>query len=546
MQISNPFNGLPLSGDATFQGDTFSIRAMSDPTSPPVISVVSSPGNVPNDDYVYSVCFITNSDDVTLPTGDSNQITIADNTVAGQILITNIVQPTDPSVLFIQLFRNGINVEGAYELVANLPVGTTSYLDNLDTGSLPGGVAPTINTTARLNVDGKAAFNDFSATLALIGTLGSEQTRIDYVGVQTGFMTVSPTASSLGCLQVIPVVSQVDYHQPLFRLLDLHSSNNMDVLFVDEYGNLVSGDTLYAQNTINANIHLKKLHVGCTYAFQIDQLAGRVSVADGIILASSGTSVPGSGGLDSFLALSNSGNPYIYVPNGAAFQVQGNGAESASFGQQLCASLTQAARSGGGSAYLLLATGAAHTNLDASTEKTDVTFNLARTVQFATGALTTQRAFRIQAPTYGFVGASTITNASTFAISGSPVAGTNATLTNSYALNIESGTSKFSGRIQGASASVASANNLTLGAANQNIVSGTTQVNAITTAGWLAGAEVTLIFSGALTVKHNTAGGAGTAKIFLSGSTDLVTAANTVLRLEYDGTQWQELSRKAA
>ena len=84
-------------------------------------------------------------------------------------------------------------------------------------------------------------------------------------------------------------------------------------------------------------------------------------------------------------------------------------------------------------------TGAAHTNQTASTEATMVNWNLAQTVQFATGALTTQRAMRIQAPTYGFVGASTITTASTLSISGPPVAGTNATITNAYALNVESG-----------------------------------------------------------------------------------------------------------
>ena len=98
-----------------------------------------------------------------------------------------------------------------------------------------------------------------------------------------------------------------------------------------------------------------------------------------------------------------------------------------------------------GSPTALTLTGAAHTTLTLSTEATDVNFNLARTVQFATGAITTQRAMRIQAPTYAFVGASTITTASTLSISGPPVAGTNATITNPYALNVESGTSNFNG-----------------------------------------------------------------------------------------------------
>lgn len=92
-----------------------------------------------------------------------------------------------------------------------------------------------------------------------------------------------------------------------------------------------------------------------------------------------------------------------------------------------------------GSPTALTVTGAAHTTLTLSTEATDVNFNLARTVQFATGALTTQRAFRIQAPTYGFVGASTITTASTLCVSGPPAAGTNATITRSFAIVAEAG-----------------------------------------------------------------------------------------------------------
>ena len=92
-----------------------------------------------------------------------------------------------------------------------------------------------------------------------------------------------------------------------------------------------------------------------------------------------------------------------------------------------------------GSPNLVVVTGPAHTSLTASTEATDINFNLARTVQFATGALTTQRAMRIQAPTYGFVGASTLSHASTVSITGAPVKGTNTTLTNTSALRIEAG-----------------------------------------------------------------------------------------------------------
>ncbi|MFA5854429.1 MAG: hypothetical protein WC866_05110, partial [Patescibacteria group bacterium] len=91
--------------------------------------------------------------------------------------------------------------------------------------------------------------------------------------------------------------------------------------------------------------------------------------------------------------------------------------------------------------------GGAHTALTASTEAIDVDYNLARNVQFSAGALTTQRAFYIRAPTYSFTSASTISLAETLVISGPPIAGTNATLTTRYALRVESGDTLVSGNM---------------------------------------------------------------------------------------------------
>lgn len=101
-----------------------------------------------------------------------------------------------------------------------------------------------------------------------------------------------------------------------------------------------------------------------------------------------------------------------------------------------------------GNPALALFSGAAHTGLTASAETVDVNFNLARIVQHATGAITTQRAMRIQSPTYSFVAASTITTAATLAISAAPTAGTNATITTGHALWVEAGTSQFDGGVR--------------------------------------------------------------------------------------------------
>lgn len=91
--------------------------------------------------------------------------------------------------------------------------------------------------------------------------------------------------------------------------------------------------------------------------------------------------------------------------------------------------------------------GAASTGVTASTEAPDVAFNLARTVTWATGALTNQRVVKIVAPTLAFVGASTVTNAATVYIDNAPTAGTNATITNAYALWVDAGATRLDGRL---------------------------------------------------------------------------------------------------
>src|SRR5262249_49663208 len=90
-----------------------------------------------------------------------------------------------------------------------------------------------------------------------------------------------------------------------------------------------------------------------------------------------------------------------------------------------------------GSPNLLKITGPAHTTLASGLEDTDIQFALNRTVQFTGSAtagaanIATVRAIRIDPPTYSFsnTGAQTITNTATLAVSGPPVAGTNASFT---------------------------------------------------------------------------------------------------------------------
>ncbi len=101
------------------------------------------------------------------------------------------------------------------------------------------------------------------------------------------------------------------------------------------------------------------------------------------------------------------------------------------------------ARISGSGPYFTITT-PADTNQTASTESIGLSFTAA-TRQFATGALTLQRERVFAAPTYAFVGASTLTTAINVDIA-TPIQGTNATITAAYALR--AGRSKFTGAIE--------------------------------------------------------------------------------------------------
>lgn len=94
----------------------------------------------------------------------------------------------------------------------------------------------------------------------------------------------------------------------------------------------------------------------------------------------------------------------------------------------------------GGNPVLLSIVGGTMTALTAATETIDIDINLAGTIQHATGGYSTQRSVVIRPRTYSFVTASVISDAATLAIAGTAKPGTNATITRTSALLIQSGT----------------------------------------------------------------------------------------------------------
>lgn len=98
--------------------------------------------------------------------------------------------------------------------------------------------------------------------------------------------------------------------------------------------------------------------------------------------------------------------------------------------------------------HILVLTAPADTLVTSATEQHDLFLNTSRTVQWATSTPTTQRSIRIGQPTYSCnTAAQTIATAVTVNILGAPIAGTNVSITNSYALWVNAGLSRFGGSI---------------------------------------------------------------------------------------------------
>ena len=187
--------------------------------------------------------------------------------------------------------------------------------------------------------------------------------------------------------------------------------------------------------------------------------------------------------------------------------------------------------------------------------------------QWATGAVTTQEEVRITAPTYSFVGASTITNAYTLFVN-APIAGTNATITNNFAAGF-SGNVNVIGSLystgfrlvdgnQGLNKALISDAN---GNASWQTLGGgyTKSINNISTntsAGSAANTEYYYICTASLTLTLPTAVGntneynikvtSGTLTInttssqTIDGSTSItMSVANTARTLISDGSNWQ-------
>lgn len=77
-------------------------------------------------------------------------------------------------------------------------------------------------------------------------------------------------------------------------------------------------------------------------------------------------------------------------------------------------------------------------------------------------------------------------------------------------------------------------------------ITGTTQINAISTTNFQAGAEIGFVFDNIVTVKNNTVGGVNTAPMLLAGRVDYTSAVGDYIGFRFDGVNFYETERKLA
>lgn len=224
------------------------------------------------------------------------------------------------------------------------------------------------------------------------------------------------------------------------------------VVIIDPITGNTSGiGTLAAGTTTITSSSASALSVGpngtTNPALQVD--ASTASLADGVLItggvASGGPVISSiSSGATSPITIKSLGSSNTILDTSASggnIRLRNSGNERLTVSQSRLEFTV--GTSGTASTVRFSFIGAADTGMTAATESPSVYFNLSQTRQWASNTtVALQRAIRVSQPTYAFASSGgVITDASTFYIDGAPIAGTNATLTNAWALYVAGGNS---------------------------------------------------------------------------------------------------------
>lgn len=184
----------------------------------------------------------------------------------------------------------------------------------------------------------------------------------------------------------------------------------------------------------------------------------------------------------------------------------------------------------GGAARIIKIEGGSLTNQTAGTDIIDLYLSFNRVIQHATGSLALNRTVYIDVPTHSFVGASTLTNATAVEIHGAPIAGTNATVTNTHGILVNTGASVGAGTVNSYGLTV----NALTGATNNY------------TAQFLGGGNFTIVNDGRIygSALHNNAGAVtGPTNQYIASGTytpTLTNVANVTASTAY-ACQWMRV-----
>lgn len=262
---------------------------------------------------------------------------------------------------------------------------------------------------------------------------------LELVSANSAFHLNSTTADTGGWIQAVPtglVLSGNNYYNGTTFVAKSTSPSSIAV--ADGYIEFRINSGLTIGNTFTLN-PVARFDVSSNFLLGMGTNISTTpaSLTKGIALANgtAGTGDVLGGGL-SMVSVSN--GLYIRNNGGFIYNLSSLGMGIGTGSPQASLHTVQGNLTSGFAPILRLDSGT-QTNITAGTELFGVNINLSATKTWLPNAITTQREVVIQAPTYAFVSTSTITNAATLAITAAPTAGTNATITNNYALWIQSG-----------------------------------------------------------------------------------------------------------
>lgn len=455
-------------------------------------------------------------------TGTSNQITITDNGAGSTVVLStpqDIATSSSPTFVGLTLSGNA-NVAGYVSLANSPPLNTTA-------GDL---------TAIRLNVgDGSA----FSGATGQFVQVGGTLTSTTVAGDAAVFINVNVTPASN------PTGASI--HQGLNFALTTNPAagvtlNNIQagnfVVFLQSTGNIASLTAITAavETTSSSPATISATTVRAFDALPMLRISGTTT---GTVTTLVGYDV------NAFTLL---GNSAWTVTTYVGFRFNDPTATGNTVTTMIGMDINKLTKGTTSNFGIRLAQPGLPNSVGATTDSSAFVLTTA-SVAMGNQTATTTNAYGVFLGIQTYTSTTltrTITNAHTLYIEGAPVASTNVTFTNTaYSLFVDAGNSRFDGRILAAKgADVASAATITLGNdGNYFDITGTTNIDYITTTGWTAGSIIVLQFDGILTVNDSTATPpGGTANINLSAA--YVSTAGDTLTLIYDGgTSFRELAR---